>query len=71
MSRRYKIKAAERLYHSTSLCPDFTWPRCLPSAPPTTGVGAYTSEQALLAALFMPRSLAPGAQIWHAFAFFF
>ena len=66
MSRRYKTKAAERLYHSTDCppsTPDFTWPRCLPSAPPTTGVGAYTSEQALLAALFMPRSLAPWARI--------
>ena len=51
---RYKTKAAERLYHSTDcpptppcvLTPDFTWPRCLPSAPPSTGVGAYKRTSA-------------------------
>ena len=50
ISRRYKTEAAERLYHSTTDCPpstpDFTWPRCLPSAPPSTGVGAYKRTSA-------------------------
>ena len=64
MSRRYKTKAAERLYHSTE---------CPPCVLTSLGLAAFqvhlhrqasalTSEQALLAALFMPPSLAPGAR---------
>ena len=64
ISRRYKTKAAERLHHSTE---------CPPCVLTSLGLAAFqvhlhrqawapTSEQALLAALFMPPRLHLGTQ---------